>query len=118
MKEKSKKNHVRKNIGSRIRTALIRQNTRKTSSTIKYIGCEISFFKNWIQYQFQENMSWDNYGQWHLDHVKPCASFDLKNENHVLECFNWKNYQPLWEKDNLLKSDKIDEKIINEHKKK
>lgn len=118
MKEKSKKNHVRKNISSRIRTALIRQNTRKTSSTIKYIGCKISFFKNWIQYQFQENMSCDNYGQWHLDHVKPCASFDLKNENHVLECFNWKNYQPLWEKDNLLKSDKIDEKIINEHIKK
>ena len=93
-------------------------NNKKTNKTTQYIGCEISFFRTWIQYQFQKNMSWNNGGEWHLDHVKPCASYNLNNNNDVLECFNWKNYQPLCRKDNLIKSDKINEQLINEHKNK
>lgn len=124
MKEKYKKQpnninrRVRDSLNHRISGSLNANKNRKTNKTIQYIDCEISFLKDWIQYQFQENMSWENYGEWHLDHVKPCASFDLQNEIDIKECFNWKNYQPLWAKDNLIKSNKIDNKLINEHKEK
>jgi hypothetical protein len=124
MREKYKKQslnnnrRIRDSLNHRISEALKSNKNRKSNKTIEYIGCDINFFKSWIEYQFTENMSFDNYGQWHLDHVKPCASFDLNDNNQILECFNWKNYQPLWKKDNLIKSNKIDEKLINEHKNK
>lgn len=121
MREKYKKQalninrRVRDSLNHRISEALQSNKNIKSNKTIKYICCDINFFKSWIEYQFTENMSFDNYGQWHLDHVKPCAAFDLSNNEQILECFNWKNYQPLWAKDNLIKNNKIDEKLINEH---
>ena len=75
----------------------------------------ITFFKDWTQHLFQDNMTWDNYGEWHLDHVKPCASFDLSDSEQVKICFNWKNYQPLWGIDNLIKNDTVDNELIQKH---
>ena len=52
-------------------------------------------------------MTWDNRGGsdgWQIDHVRPCASFDLSNESEQLECFNYKNTQPMWREDNERKS--------------
>ena len=51
-------------------------------------------------------MSWDNYGDWHVDHIRPCASFDLTNEDEQRICFHYKNLQPLWGPDNLEKGAK------------
>ena len=51
-------------------------------------------------------MSWNNYGEWHVDHIKPCAKFDLSEEEQQKKCFNYKNLQPLWGEDNLKKGDK------------
>ena len=53
-------------------------------------------------------MNWLNYGRhgWHVDHIRPCASFDLSKPSEQKKCFNYKNLQPLWEEDNLAKSDK------------
>lgn len=53
-------------------------------------------------------MSWDNYGLrgWHIDHIRPVASFDLTDEKQLYECFNYKNTQPLWAEDNLKKGSK------------
>ena len=50
-------------------------------------------------------MSWDNHGYdgWHVDHIRPCASFDLTDEEQVRKCFHYTNLQPLWAKDNLRK---------------
>jgi hypothetical protein len=54
-------------------------------------------------------MSWDNYGKygWHIDHIKPCSSFDLSDRKQLLECFNYRNLQPLWALDNLKKGSKL-----------
>ena len=50
-------------------------------------------------------MSWHNYGsQWHVDHIKPCTLYDMTQEAQRLECFNYKNLQPLWKIENLTKN--------------
>ena len=41
-------------------------------------------------------MSWDNYGQWHIDHIKPLAEFDLTNRPQFLAACHYTNLQPLW----------------------
>jgi hypothetical protein len=51
-------------------------------------------------------MNWQNYGQWHIDHIRPCASFDLKDPIEQAKCFNYTNLQPLWAKENLSKGAK------------
>jgi hypothetical protein len=51
-------------------------------------------------------MTWENHGKWHIDHIKPCASFDLSIPEQQKLCFNFSNLQPLWQRDNLCKKDK------------
>jgi hypothetical protein len=50
-------------------------------------------------------MSWENYGRkgWEIDHVRPCASFDLTRHEEVLACFHYTNLRPLWSVDNKRK---------------
>ncbi len=71
------------------------------------IGCEIDYLMFHIQEQFTEGMNWNNYGEWHIDHRKPCASFDLSKPNAQRKCFHFSNLQPLWAIENIKKSDKI-----------
>jgi hypothetical protein len=57
-------------------------------------------------------MNWDNYGfgidKWNMDHIIPCASFDLSDPEQQKKCFHYTNLQPLWQLENILKSDRID----------
>lgn len=54
-------------------------------------------------------MTWENYGfyGWHIDHIKPCDSFDLMNSKEQEKCFNYRNLQPLWAEENFKKSNKV-----------
>lgn len=106
------------NIQSRIYSALKSDNIKKKDSTLNIIGCSIDFYKNWLEFQFNENMNWNNHGEyWHIDHVKPCASFDLLDDTQIKECFSWKNVRPIEKVLNLSKSDKLDIDLINSHNK-
>ena len=79
----------------------------KSGSAVRDLGCSISQFRLYIENQFDPGMLWDNYGEWHLDHVLPLSSFDLTDRQQFLEACNWLNYQPLWAEDNILKGAKI-----------
>ena len=98
---------IKMNISRRIRNAL--RGIGKIDRTIKLLGCSIDFFKQYLVSKFLVGMSWDNYGLygWHIDHIIPCASFDLEKESEQYKCFHYTNLQPLWAKDNLQKSNKI-----------
>jgi len=71
------------------------------------IGCNKDELKLYLSSKFIDNMSFDNYGLWELDHILPIASFNLENIDELKKCFNYKNLQPLWKKDNNEKSDNI-----------
>lgn len=81
--------------------------TKKSTSTEELLGCTFEQARLHIELQFQDGMSWDNYPDWHIDHITPCASFDLTDPVQQRLCFNYKNLQPLWAKDNLSKGAKI-----------
>lgn len=74
---------------------------------MELIGCSISFLRGYLEAKFTEGMSWDNHGEWHIDHIKPCASFNLLDDEEQQKCFHYKNLQPLWAQENLSKGAKI-----------
>lgn len=96
---------IRYNLRVRLFKALHRK--QKLATTIKLLGCSIDFLKQYLQNQFKLGMSWNNYGKWHIDHIRPCASFDLSKAKEQFKCFNYKNLQPLWAEENIRKYTQI-----------
>jgi|TARA_R110000764_G_scaffold62648_1_gene133006 hypothetical protein len=92
---------------SRIHEALKTYQTLKKDRTIEYLGCSIGDYCNYLESKFDGKMNWDNQGDyWHIDHIKPIASFDLNNEKELYKCFHYTNTQPMEALENRLKSDK------------
>lgn len=92
-------------IATRIYMALKRGGGIKSIKTSDAIGCSVTFLKNHLESKFRDGMNWDNYGKfgWHIDHIKPCASFDLSDQEQQNKCFHYTNLQPLWRSENLSK---------------
>jgi hypothetical protein len=103
---------VKQRLCARIKSALKECSMRKNNKTYEYIGCSYDTLKQWIEFQFQEEMSWDNMGLWHIDHVTPCVSFDLTNSEDLAKCFSWKNLRPCWAEENMSKGSKIISEVI------
>jgi hypothetical protein len=82
--------------------------TNKTERTLDILGCTPSFLWKHLESKFQPGMTKENYGQWHVDHIIPIASFDLKDPKQLKKCFHYTNLQPLWWQDNLEKGNKLD----------
>lgn len=97
---------IRLRLSARIRDALNYTGHRKAHKTETLLGCPVEVIKQWLESQFREGMNWKNYGVtgWHIDHVKPCSSFDLSDPVQQLECFNYSNLQPLWWWENITKA--------------
>jgi len=106
-----KKHDIHFKIVTNLRTRLsqaIKQNI-KSGHTIKLIGCTIKQLKQHLEKRFKSGMNWNNYGrgcngkgmqEWHIDHVKPCCTFDLSKPSEQRKCFHYTNLQPLWAKEN------------------
>ncbi len=102
-----------KTLRSRLGNALKRQNSNKNNKTIELLGCSVSFLKGYLAGKFKEGMSWDNHGEWHIDHIKPCASFNLLDDEEQKKCFHYTNLQPLWASENLSKGCKFIDDNVN-----
>ena len=82
---------IKKSLASRLRAVLV-----KTDSTMNYIGCNIQYLREWFEYNFTDEMNWDNYGSlWSIDHIIPVCKFDLTIEDEKLKCWNWSNLMPV-----------------------
>ena len=97
---------VLSNLRTRIHDVLTSKHIVKEATTKKLTGCTLEYLKNHLEKKFKDGMSWDNYGQWHIDHIRPCASFNLLDPIEQKICFHYTNLQPLWAEDNLKKSNK------------
>lgn len=95
------------NMRTRMCRAVTGQFAMKAGPTFELTGCDASELKLHLESKFTEGMSWGNYGLhgWHIDHIKPCASFDLLLDSEQRKCFHYSNLQPLWAEDNWKKGD-------------
>ena len=97
----------RKRYSSKLKTKIVR-NLRnrlwhavkkgyKTSKSLELLGCTIPELKIHLEAKFLPTMTWENYGTlWHIDHITPCASFDLTDPEQQKKCFHYTNLQPLF----------------------
>ena len=93
-------------LRSRLGNAISQIKAEKSDSTLNLTGCTIKELKNYLEEKFTEGMTWDNHGDWHIDHIKPICAFDLSSEEEQKRCFHFTNLQPLWAEDNLSKGGK------------
>lgn len=92
---------IRKNLRTRVSRAL--KGINKSAKTVELLGCSIPELQEHLEKQFKPGMEWSNYGKWHVDHIMPCAFFDLTNPAEQKKCFHYTNLQPLWAAENLKK---------------
>ena len=76
------------------------------------LGADDVTVRKHFELKFKDGMSWDNHGEWHIDHIIPCAFFDLTKPIHQKVCFNYQNLQPMWASENCSKQDKIHWSIV------
>jgi len=95
-------------VRTRILNFLTKKNVTKKNKTFEIVGCSKEFLREYIEKQFTDGMSWENYGKfgWHIDHIVPLSSG--KNEEEIYKLCHYTNLQPLWAFDNLSKGSKID----------
>lgn len=103
---------IKKSLASRLRTVMVKQNS---ISTMDYIGCNIQYLREWFEYNFTAEMTWDNYGSyWSIDHVIPVGKYDLTNEEEKRTCWNWSNLTPVSVAYNSSKKSSIDMKQVSD----
>jgi hypothetical protein len=107
----------RLSISLRTRIIAALKGNFKGDKTLKLLGCTIEDFKLHLEKQFLPEMNWENHGiVWEIDHIKPCASFDLTDVNQQKECFHYVNQYPLFKTTDIAKSFGYNELIGNRNK--
>lgn len=95
------------NMRNRLNSYLKIKNISKKNSTFEIVGCKPKFLKEYLETQFVNGMSWNNYGLygWHIDHIIPLSS--AKTEEEIYKLCHYTNLQPLWAEENIKKSNKL-----------
>jgi hypothetical protein len=109
------KKTMSKSIGDKLRariSSIIKAKSKdvkvsKGGSAVKDLGCSLEELMSHLESKFTKGMNWDNYGEWHIDHIMPLSIYDLTNELEFKKAVHYSNLQPLWAIDNLRKSNKI-----------
>jgi hypothetical protein len=93
---------LKRRVRSRIGIAL-RKGYKKFYSSPILLGCSYAELKSHLENLFQPGMTWENRREWEIDHIRPCASFDLMDPEQQKCCFHYTNLQPLWRHENRVK---------------
>jgi hypothetical protein len=83
---------IRHSLNSRLRKKV----KSKTGKFSDFIGCNPEQLREHLESLFEPCMTWENYGEWHIDHILPCDAFNLLDVAEQIKCFNYTNLQPLW----------------------
>jgi len=93
-------------LRARMRGAL--RSNHRAGSAVRDLGCSIVEFRDYLAAKFAEGMTWANWGEWHIDHIRPLSSFDLTDRAQFLRAAHFTNMQPLWAHENLAKGAKLE----------
>lgn len=95
-------------LRSRLRKCL--KNGWKSGSAVGLLGCSTQQFKNHLEKLWKPGMTWENWSKdgWHIDHIIPLDHFDLTKKEDLERACHYSNLQPLWCKENELKSNKVE----------
>ena len=103
-----KKNDIQFKLQVGLRNRLLRalDGNYKSGSAVADLGCTIDELKFYLERQFQDGMTWENWSRdgWHIDHKIPLAFFDLTDREQLLKAVHYTNLQPLWAVENLKKN--------------
>lgn len=105
---------IKKTLRNRTNDALNQNQFYKTSKLSQYLGCTVEQLKQYLEDRFLPDMSWDNYGfgqdKWNIDHIVPLSS--AKTPEDLYKLCHFSNLQPLWQPDNLKKSDNYVQNMV------
>lgn len=93
---------LRRVTSNKISSAIIKGGYRKTSKTAIMLGCDWLTFKHHLESKFKPGMTWDNYGEWEIDHKEPCLI--ANSESELVKLQHYLNLQPLWKQDHVVKT--------------
>ena len=115
---KNKNARIAANLRSRLNKAL--KGETKKQKTLELLGCSSEEYVKYLEENFEEGMSWENYGRksgkdrwWEIDHTIPLSKYNLKDENQLADATNYLNTKPMWQEENIKKSNNLDEKSID-----
>ena len=96
------------NFRTAIYQVLKESNVEKNKSYFDILGYTPEELINHLEKQFKDDMTWDNYGIWHVDHKLPITSFDIQEmgDEEFMKCWCLDNLQPMWGEENIRKSNK------------
>ena len=116
-KKQMKQSRMRANFRTRLNGFVRTKKSRKVSGMQDLLGCSKKEFIKHIESQFTDSMSWDNYGTyWHIDHIMPCFTFNLLEEDQIRKCWHYTNLRPLSAKENLARSQRLEYYITTPYK--
>ena len=93
---------IDRRLRARLRRLLI-QPPNDSARLWELVGCSREQLRVHLERHFCGHMSWENRHRWHIDHIRPCASFDLTDPDQVRQCFHFLNLRPIWAEDNMIK---------------
>ena len=95
------------NLSIRINRELKRVAVIKTFKHTEILGCSVSDFEKYLLEKMEDRMTFENYGDWEIDHIIPFSHFDFNKLDDIIKCCHYTNLQPLWKTENRQKSNKI-----------
>jgi len=121
--QQTKQHKIRRHTDLQYKMSVVMRNRigkifRKKSehSSKKLLGCSYEDFIKWMEFQFYDEMTLENHGiYWHIDHVIPCALFNLTKDEDQIRCCHWTNMRPLLSSDNMSRQDSCDYEEISIH---
>lgn len=101
---------IKQNMRARFRFELAKRGEEQLIKANQYLGCSWIFLRDYLAEKFTDGMSWENYGDWHVDHVIPLAS--AKSKEELIRLWHYSNLQPLWASDNISKGAKMPDQLV------
>lgn len=124
-KKKWTKNEYKENINfklksnyrCRLNSILKQKRTKKSNTSLKYLGCNLNEYKSYLEKLFKNEMTWSNHGKvWEIDHIEPLSKFDLSIEENIYKAFNYKNTKPKFKTTKIAESFGYKDQIGNRNK--